>query len=472
MYTPFEEQRRLVARFALYVSLVVVTSMAAFYWHLANEPVPLENDIVWSETDFEAIPAVRLLQQFLRIDSSPDGDEYATALWLAAPLEAAGLSVNVERVGERQANLWTTLEGRDPSPLVLLSHLDVEKVVKPELWEHPPFAGVLSPPLLHGRGSFDMKSYTIAQLLALLDTATLGIPTRSVRLLATAEEESGSELGLLWLIREHPELFEDAWGVLTEGGLVETRAVGDVKYWAFEFAQRTEIQFTACAQTKERLDALKEDLRTHSWDDVPIRIGPATRTFLERYRASRERSDLRGLLADLDRLERDPAASQELPLVLLLTMRDDAYQSTPQEVDGTWTSTISLHLLPDTDEATARRTLLPEWMLAGVRIQEIPSAKAGGVSALSHPLATTIDRFLQARYPKDASGPFFLSTVKTDARFLRPLDLDVYGWTPFNLVVSNTLRAAAPHEKIDLPGYVFGIDNYRDLLRELVTDNL
>jgi acetylornithine deacetylase/succinyl-diaminopimelate desuccinylase-like protein len=465
-YTPFEQHRRLAARLALYVSLVSVGLLTGTYYHIASIPLPQHGDITWSETDFEAIPAVRLLQQFLRIDSSPGGDEYATALWLAGPLEAAGLEVHVERVGERQANLWTTLEGRNPSPLVLLSHLDVEKA-EPDRWEFPPFAGILSPPLLHGRGSFDMKSYTVAQLLALLDVAGRGTPGRSIRLLATAEEETGSELGLLWLLREHPELFQDLWGVLTEGGLVEARSVGVVKYWAIEFAQRSEIRFTVCARFKERLDVLEDDLRTYSRDEVPIRIVPATRAFLERYRDSRDVSSLRELFADLDRLERDPAFSQDLPPALLLSLRDGAYLAPPKKIGGAWTSTISLYLLPGTDETLAQQALLPDWMLAGVRIQRIDADEAGGVSPLAHPLATTIDRFLAAKHPKGAYGPFFLSSVKTDARFLRPLGIDVYGWTPFNLVVSNTLRAGVAHEKIDLPGYVDGIDEYRDLLRQI-----
>ena len=44
-------------------------------------------------------------------------------------------------------------------------------------------------------------------------------PERDVVFIATSGEETGSELGSLWLLEERPEIFENAWGLITEGGV-------------------------------------------------------------------------------------------------------------------------------------------------------------------------------------------------------------------------------------------------------------
>src|SRR6185436_2536840 len=194
-YGLVERRRRAAARAALYGSLALVaaaTFAARTFFHLPPTSGP-ETD--WYGVAWKSKTPVRLLQQYLRIDTTDEtGDELAAALFLATPLEAAGIPVHIETVG-KHTNLWATLEGDDPHPLLLLSHLDVEPVLAASEWEHPPFAGVVDPPYIVGRGAFDMKSYTVAQLLAMLELrAKHPRPHRSVRLLATAGEESGSDL--------------------------------------------------------------------------------------------------------------------------------------------------------------------------------------------------------------------------------------------------------------------------------------
>src|SRR5688500_18080112 len=163
-YGLIERRRRAAARAALYGSLLLVgaaTLLAHHYLHL----IPARRvEREWLDVDWEQRPEVRLLQQAARVDSNVvDGDELAAALFLATAVEAAGIPAHVERLGDRHANVWAVLEGEERGALVLHSHLDVEAVGSLDLWEHPPFAGVLQPPWLNGRGVFDMKSYTVAQ---------------------------------------------------------------------------------------------------------------------------------------------------------------------------------------------------------------------------------------------------------------------------------------------------------------------
>ena len=83
---------------------------------------------------------------------------------------------------------------------------------------------------------------------------------RSVVLLATGSEERGSDFGMRWILREHPELARRFWAVLTEGGVVEAVSDSDVKYWGTEFAQRRQVEVRLCSPRRERLDELRADV--------------------------------------------------------------------------------------------------------------------------------------------------------------------------------------------------------------------
>ncbi|HEV8631319.1 MAG TPA: M20/M25/M40 family metallo-hydrolase, partial [Thermoanaerobaculia bacterium] len=307
-YGLVERRRRAAARLALYGSLVLVgaaTLFARYYLHLPLRGGP---ESAWLSVDWQAQTAVRLLQQYLRIDTTDaTGDELAAALFLSTPLEAAGFDVHVERVGDHHANLWAELLGDDPRALVLLSHLDVEPVPDPAKWDHPPFAGFLEPPWIYGRGAFDMKSYTVAQLLALLELKAFHPhPRRSVILLVTGGEESGGDLGMRWLLAAHPELATRFWAVLNEGGVVEARNLADVKYWGVEIGQKRFVQVLACASTRRRLEDLQRDIASFDTRPVGIVVDEEVRRFWQDYAPSRDSAPLRQLMADPEQLVHDP----------------------------------------------------------------------------------------------------------------------------------------------------------------------
>ena len=426
-------------------------------------------DTTWFGVDYESLPSVRLLQQFMRIQSDPEGDQYAATLWLSGPLQAAGVEVTIEQVGHRKANLWATVEGEVTEPLILLNHLDVEPVLDPDSWPYPPFSASLAPPLLHGRGGFDMKSYTVAQLLATLALKSRPAPpNRSLTFLATADEETGSDLGIRWLLRERPELLTNSWAVLTEGGLVETRGAGDIKFWAIEFGQQKELAYEVCAGTEKRLLQLRKDLLFLNQQRLATRTSLEVRQSLESYGLSRDRADLRDQLADLDRLSRDPARFRDLPFVIQKALSVGYGLSTPEFRNGQWYATLYLYLPPEMDIETSRRIYLPEWTQAGLRLAPTPTHSDGGISNLDHPAVDRINAYLSQTLSSSQFGPFFLTSAKTDSRFLRQAKIPSYGWTPFDLQVTNTTQAGTPGERIDLPGFASGIDRYRELVSLLV----
>jgi acetylornithine deacetylase/succinyl-diaminopimelate desuccinylase-like protein len=468
-YGLVERRRRAAARVALYGSLVVVaaaTSWARHYLHLSATGGP---ETEWVDVDWEEKTAVRLLQQYIRIDTTDaTGDELAAALFLSTPLEAAGIPVHTEIVG-KHANLWALLPGDDPRPLVLLSHLDVEPIRDLGGWEHPPFAGVVDPPYIVGRGSFDMKSYTVAQLLALLELkARHPRPRRSVLFLATAGEESGSDLGVRWLLDRRRDLFRNAWAVVTEGGVVEARNLESLKYWGVEVGQKRFAEAVACAPTRERLVELRQDILDFSIHVTDLRVDPEVRRFWEVYGSSRDRGTLRQLLADPDAFVRDPAAYLGLPYYLQSMLRNELVPFTPREAPGGgWQMRMIFHLLPGADLDAVRRDLLPPWMTGGVSVVYRPPPPAAVISPADHPVFAAIEAELRRDYGRPVAGPYFLPWSASDSRFLRPLGIPCYGFAPFLLLSPETQRMGRENEKISLPGLVQGTDLYRRVVARL-----
>ena len=468
-YGLVERRRRAAARVALYGSLALVAAATLWARHFLHLPGTGGPETDWIKVDWRARTPVRLLQQYLRIDTTDAaGDELAAALFLSTPLEAAGIPVHIETVG-KHTNLWAVLEGDDPQALVLLSHLDVEPVLAPDEWEHPPFAGVVDPPYIVGRGSFDMKSYTVAQLLALLELrAAHPRPRRSVILLATAAEESGSDLGLRWLLAEHPELFRRSWAVLTEGGIVEARSLESLKYWGVEIGQKRFADVIACAPTKERLLQLRRDVAEFSFHATGLSIDPEVRRFWQVYRASRDLDALRQQLADPDAFLDDPAAFLDLPGYLQSMLRNELIPFPPAEAPGGgWQMRMVFHLLPAADLETARRELLPEWMTAGVALAHRKPPPPAAISPADHPVVHAIDDELRRDYGRRVAGPYFLPWSASDSRFLRPLGIPCYGFAPFLLLTPETERMGRSNEKISLPGLVQGTDLYRRVVARL-----
>ena len=255
-------KHRGAARLALYLLPVVLVAGALIFIKVAGRRGAA---FEWHGVDYSQNEALQLLQEYLRFDTSdPDGNEIPAAEFLARQLEAAGIPATVERLGEKNANVWAILEGEDPRALVLHHHIDTDPVKNPELWRHGPWSGALYGPFVYGRGAFDMKSYAIAQLMSMVEIARSGEkPRRSVVFLGTSDEESDSRLGTVWVLHNHPELVSRFDAVLTEGGAVEAVTLERVKYWGTEIGQKRFVDVWVCDADRQRLKALRRELNAN-----------------------------------------------------------------------------------------------------------------------------------------------------------------------------------------------------------------
>ena len=142
--------------------------------------------------------------------------EGAKAAYLKGLLESWGLEVDNYPAPDVQApegerpNLVALLPGRRPEKVWVLSHLDVVPPGDISLWHTDPFDLKVEGDRLYGRGVEDNHHGIVSSLMAAKAFLDLGLtPERTVALALVADEETGSHLGLEYLVREHRRLFSD-----------------------------------------------------------------------------------------------------------------------------------------------------------------------------------------------------------------------------------------------------------------------
>jgi len=464
---PHQKLRR---RVLLHGSMAVLVLALVVTTTLLRRAAPKTVDDTWQEADLSTLPEVQLLQDYIRVDTSAStGSEIDGALFLADKLRAAGIEPHIERLGEKKANLWAILEGESPEALVLHSHIDVFDVEDPEEWVHPPYGGVIDRAWIYGRGVFDMKSVAIAQLEALIELKKSGKrPAKSVIFLATGSEEVGSELGARWVLAQHPELVGRFWVVLTEGGVVEAVTHEEVKYWGIEFGQKQYAEAWACSSSRERLEQLAADIDDHTDANFELRQTDEVLKFLSAYAASRDNKDFERILADTRRNLEHPMEFFRLPPYLQALFREDVATFWVEEAPGGgYRLRLIVHLLPGSDFDEVRSRLLPDWITHGVALTQRPPLGTDSGSPIDHPAFEALAGVISDRFPDTAVGPYFLVWSATDARFFRQAGIPSYGFSPFLIFTTDTLRKDTLNERLGLTGFVGGVELYKEAVHRL-----
>ncbi len=153
------------------------------------------------------------------------------AAFLADLLRGWGLKVedfpapDARVAGGQRPNLVAWVPGRQPEKVWVLSHLDVVPPGEEALWDSDPFTLRVEGDRLYGRGAEDDHHGIVTSLMAVKALLDLGItPPRTLALALVSDEETGNEKGLIYLLREHPQLFapEDLIIVPDAGSLDST----------------------------------------------------------------------------------------------------------------------------------------------------------------------------------------------------------------------------------------------------------
>jgi acetylornithine deacetylase/succinyl-diaminopimelate desuccinylase-like protein len=390
---------------------------------------------------------VRHLQALIRLDTSnPPGNEILAAEYIRGQLKAVGIPSEVVESAPGRANLRAILKGEGSQrPLLLMSHTDVV-TVEPELWTRPPFSGDIINGYVWGRGAVDMKQWGAWHLTIFLHLARLGVPLkRDVVLLATADEEDGSYMGMRWIAEHLPHWLDAEYG-LSEGGGGEMQ-VGGRSFFSCRVAEKGACRFHLRAHGSPGHGA-----RPHR-DNAIIKLGAALQrlgtTSLPLHTTEAVRSMLVTMLGD----------SEDAQRLIVRLLNHDTFEEALAEAPFSDSMKLGLN-------AQLHNTATPTMLhSAGSRINVIPSTAQVDVDGRTMPDATaesftaelkevvgdavevevyeywpgsssSFDTELfriMAELTREATGGElvpYMATGASDARFAEPLGVNVYGFGP------------------------------------------
>ncbi|TRZ95722.1 M20 family peptidase [bacterium] len=147
---------------------------------------------------------IKLAQQLIRINSeNPPGNERRIAGFVKDYLDNLGLKTRIFSLQKKRSNLIAILLGKKKKYSMLITpHLDT--VPQGRNWRFPPFAGKVFRGRLYGLGATDCKGNLAAGLEVIHslveDKCLLDY---NLVFAATADEESGSALGLIPILKKN-----------------------------------------------------------------------------------------------------------------------------------------------------------------------------------------------------------------------------------------------------------------------------
>jgi acetylornithine deacetylase/succinyl-diaminopimelate desuccinylase-like protein len=165
-----------------------------------------------------------LLRELVAIDTTPAKGSTKAALAMAARLRAAGFAeADVLLLGPRldRQNLVVRLRGRTRAkPILLIAHLDVVEAPR-DGWSEglDPFRLTERDGYFYGRGVIDDKNAVAGLVATFIRLRAEGfVPNRDILVAFTADEETGDDNGVEWLLAEHHDLMDVAFCLNPDAG--------------------------------------------------------------------------------------------------------------------------------------------------------------------------------------------------------------------------------------------------------------
>ena len=389
--------------------------------------------------------AVSWLQNYLKIDTvNPPGNESRAVEYIANIFEQEGIEFNSAESAPGRGNIWARIEGGDKPALVLLHHSDVVPVNE-KYWDFDPFSGEIKGGYILGRGALDMKGTGISHLANFINLHRQGKKlNRDVIFIGAADEESGGNFGVGWLVENHPEIFEGAGLLLNEGG--SGYKSNDTIVFSVEITQKVPVWLRLTAidtpghgsspRSTSSVSRIVEALNNIWENPFPPRIIPEVeKVFIERSGGLEEPyasayKNIKESVKDpvfLKRLQSFSASAHALTRDTCSLTR--MYGSSKINVvpPEAWAE-VDCRMLPDrtTDEFISDfKALIKD---TGVEVELIMSA-VPAISSTDSELYLAIEEFSQESYPGSRVAPS-VSTVFTDSRFTRGLGIASYGFNP------------------------------------------
>lgn len=434
--------------------------------------------------------AKNLLRELIEIDTTQAGSTTVAAEAMAARLLAAGLPAEDVRVlgpTESRGNLVARLRGRDNGrkPLLLLAHIDVV-AADPADWTVDPFTFTERDGFFYGRGATDDKDEAAIYVANLIRMQREGfLPDRDIIVALTADEETGEQNGVRWLIANHPELI-DAEYVLNEGGGGSLRdgvhisnnvQASEKVFQSFTLEVTNPGGHSSLPVKDNAIYRLADALLRIRAHDFPVALNDVTRGFFERT-AGIEDGELAAAMRAVLQVPPDPSAIAFLSGVPYYNARlrttcvatrllgGHAENALPQRAQAT----INCRMLPTDSPAVVLQTLETVINDEQVSVTPIEPAVPSPPSPLTPEVLGAIEAVTEEMWPGVPVIPS-MSTGATDSLFLRNAGIPVYGVSGlFGEIADN--RAHGQDERILIKSFYEGQEFLYRLTTRLAKEDL
>jgi acetylornithine deacetylase/succinyl-diaminopimelate desuccinylase-like protein len=423
--------------------------------------------------------AIGWLQTLIRINTTnPPGNELIAAKYLAGVLDREGIHSEIFESAPGRGFLVARLSASavpDPSKaLLLMGHLDVVGVDKSK-WTVDPFGGVMQGNYIYGRGAFDDKGMTVANLAVLIALKRANARlNRDVIFLAEGDEEAGGTMGMRFAVEKHWDKIACGFSINEGGRVVEQDR--KVQYVAVEVSEKVSVNVDVIAKGTAghgsvprpdnavvHLAAAIAKIGTY---EAPVQFNSVTRAYFEGIAPVEDEETGKWLLA-LESSDRGDHAARWVSSANLSwnAMLRDTISPTMLQAG------VRQNVIPSEARAVLNIRLLPGNMIDALvaKLQNLvndpqihfevePAAgEATPSSSVNSDLYNSIARVATKEFPGAAVVPY-MHTGATDSMFLRLRSVEAYGLLPFPLTAEDYSRMHGDDERLPVDSFRKGVE--------------
>jgi acetylornithine deacetylase/succinyl-diaminopimelate desuccinylase-like protein len=423
--------------------------------------------------------AIGWLQDLIRINTSnPPGNELVAAKYLASILDREGIHSEIFESTPGRGFLVARLSSSavpDPSrALLLMGHLDVVGVDKSK-WTVDPFGGVIQGNYLYGRGAFDDKGMTAANLAVFvaLKRANARL-SRDVILLAEGDEEAGGAEGMKFAVEKHWDKIAAGYAI-NEGGRVVVKD-GKVQYVGIQTSEKVSVNVDVIAKGTSGHGSMPRP------DNAVVHLAAAIAKIGTYETPVQFNAVTRAYFAGLAPVEDDETGkwmrSLETP------DRGDHAARWISGADLTWNAMLRDTISPTMLQAGVRQNVIPSEARGVLNIRLLPgnmidpllaklqqlvndpqihfevepgAGESAPSSSQTSDLYNSIAGVAGKEFPGAAVVPL-MSTGATDSMPLRIRSVQAYGVLPFPMTEDDYLRMHADDERLPVDSFRKGIE--------------
>ena len=347
--------------------------------------------------------------------------------------------------------------------MIFIGHLDVVEAL-PSDWSSDPFKLVEKDGYFYGRGTVDMKDGVTALVIGLIRLKQSGyVPRGDIIVALTDHEEDGGANGAIWLVQNHRDSLDAAYGINPDGGHGESRN-GKPSVLQFQTAEKTYVGIDievknpgGHASVPGRDNAiyhLTAGLGRLAAYEFPLTLNETTRTYFARnalLESGQTKADMLALVrqpSDAEAARRLAASNPFYNALLRTTCVATQLQAGHAEnaLPQTAKATLNARIMPG--ESARERPAELERVLADpeikvTRFQVFPS---GPLSPLDPAVFDTVEKLAAQRWPGVAVVPT-MGTGATDSVHWRLVGIPMYGVSG-TFVPSGEHRAHGKDERL------------------------